>query len=117
MLSNVYRYVKAPADKLVAVSFNRLDVEEGYDFLYAYDSGYDGTYQTKEVLGAFTGEFNANRRKNVGVDGVGYVLSSGSDILLRLESDSSVESTGFEAFWTLRDAPVGLCNTFNLVDP
>ena len=34
--------IKAPPNKRVVLSFNRLDTEDGYDFVYAFDSGYDG---------------------------------------------------------------------------
>jgi hypothetical protein len=97
--------IKAPADKLVAVSFNRLSMEDGYDFVYAFDNGYDGTASTRVELGEFTGAYSAQRRNNIGEDGAGYLLSSGPGLFLRLESDSSVASTGFEAAWSLRDNP------------
>jgi hypothetical protein len=101
-------FIKAPADKLVVVGFNRLDTEDNYDFVYAYDTGYDGTAATKVELGEFTGAYTAQRRANIGVDGAGYIISSGPGMMLRLESDSSVQSTGFEVSWSLRDNPDAL---------
>jgi len=106
--------IKAPADKLVVVSFNRLDTEGNYDFLYAYDTGYDGTAASKVALGEFTGAYSQQRRANIGEDGAGYVISTGPDMFLRLESDSSVQSTGFEAVWSLRDNPDALNFDFDV---
>jgi len=97
----------APPSKLVVVSFTRLDVEDGYDYLFAFDSEFDGTQPNPAdfMLGRFSGPYDAQRLQNMGQDAVGYVISSGPRLALRFESDGSVASSGFEARWELRDGP------------
>ena len=40
----------APANQLVVLSFNRLDTERNYDYVYAFDTGYDGTSASADQL-------------------------------------------------------------------
>ena len=48
-----------------------MDTEGNYDFLYAYDTGYDGTAASKVALGDCTGAYSQQRRANIGEDGAG----------------------------------------------
>lgn len=100
--------IKVPSDQLVVVSFDRLELENSYDHLYVYDSGYDGTLASKVELADLTGEYTEQRRGNIGVQGAGYLISSGPEMLLRFESDSSERRTGFAASWSMRANPDSL---------
>ena len=56
-----------------------LDTENNYDFLYAFDSGYDGSQSNpaEYMLGMFSGMYDAQRLQTMGVDAAGYVISTG----------------------------------------
>jgi len=86
-----YTFTIAPAGATsVAVKFNWIDIESGYDFLYAYN----GTSTSAPLIGTYSGSANP-----------GTITANSGAITFRFISDVDILKQGWSATWNCITAP------------
>jgi murein DD-endopeptidase MepM/ murein hydrolase activator NlpD len=90
--------IAPPNASKVVVNFYWIDIESGYDYLYAYD----GPSTSSPLIGVYTGTINP-----------GTIISSSGSITFRFVSDNTIMGQGWNADWYCVYSPQNLQYSFD----